>query len=118
MDENRNKITYDEGWQSATNYEYPQTLEIDDDEDKQEEQDEIIREKRKKDSPKQLLITIQLIVCLIIALAAFIIKGIGGDLYAAARDWYYTNLNNSVIFDGNNDFDLNSLFGTATKDEV
>ncbi len=118
MDENKNRITYDEGWQSATNYEYPKTSEIDDDEYEIEEQTESIREKKKKDSPKQLLITIQLIVCLIIALAAFIIKGVGGDLYAAAREWYYTNLNNSVIFDGNNDFDLNSLFGASTKDEV
>lgn len=115
-EENRNSITYDEGWESVTNCEYPVVGSAN-----LEENEENVKQKlrKKKDnSPKQLLITIQLIVCILIALAALVIKTIGGDVYAAAREMYYSSLNNSAIFDNSDNFDLNKLFGSATKDEI
>ena len=61
----------------------------------------------------------QLIICILIALIAFIIKSFGGELYAVAREWYYSQLNNSVIFDDKNgNFNLSEIFGNSTEDEI
>ena len=115
-EENKNSITYDEGWESVTNCEYPVVgsanfEETGDDKGQQ-------GKKNKDNSLKQLLITIQLILCILIALAALVIKTIGGDFYAAAREMYYSSLNNSAIFDNSDNFNLNKLFGSATQDEA
>lgn len=120
-DENNNSITYDEGWKNVTNTEYPHIVreygdEIEEDCNFDEETDDI--PKKKKDSPKQLLITVQLILCIIAELSAFALKSIGGEVYETAREWYYTNLNSSAIFDESNSFDFSGIFGTATQDEA
>ena len=68
---NRNTITYDDDWKSVSYSEYPKTTE--DFDSSEEEEKSLSPEKNiaKKDSPKQLVITIQLVCCIIIALAAF-----------------------------------------------
>lgn len=116
-EENKNSITYDENWQSITKSEYPQITEP---ENEKEENPSLEKKKQKnhKDSPKQYLITIQLVVCIIIALLAFMLKSFGGEFYTMAHDWYYSELNNSAIFDDNKSFSLSELFGTATQDEA
>nr|WP_303997932.1 hypothetical protein [Ruminococcus bromii] len=115
---NRNTITYDDDWKSESYSEYPKTTE--DFDSSEEEEKSLSPEKNiaKKDSPKQLVITIQLVCCIIIALAAFLLNLFGGEVYAATREWYYSNLEKSVVFDtGDNKIDLSNLF-TATSDEV
>lgn len=115
---NRNTITYDDDWKSVSYSEYPKTTE--DFDSSEEEEKSLSPEKNiaKKDSPKQLVITVQLVCCILIALAAFLLNLFGGKVYAATRDWYYSNLEKSVIFDtGDNKIDLSNLFG-ATSDEV
>lgn len=115
---NRNTITYDDDWKSVSYSEYPKTTE--DFDSSEEEETSLSPEKNiaKKDSPKQLVITVQLVCCILIALAAFLLNLFGGEVYAATRDWYYLNLEKSVIFDtGDNKIDLSNLFG-ATSDEV
>lgn len=120
-EENKNSISYDEGWKSVSDAEYPQFVSENDG-----ESDEYINTdneknniaKSKKDNPKQLLITVQLVLCILAVLAAFALKSIGGEIYESARDWYYTNLNSSAIFDENKNFDFNSIFGAATQDEA
>lgn len=115
---NRNTITYDDDWKSVSYSEYPKTTE--DFNSSEEEEKSLSPEKNiaKKDSPKQLVITVQLVCCILIALAAFLLNLFGGEVYAATRDWYYSNLEKSVIFDtGDNKIDLSNLFG-ATSDEV
>ena len=116
--DNRNTITYDDDWKSVSYSEYPKTTE--DFDSSEEEEKSLSPEKNiaKKDSPKQLVITVQLVCCILIALAAFLLNLFGGEVYAATRDWYYLNLEKSVIFDtGDNKIDLSNLFG-ATSDEV
>lgn len=116
--DNRNTITYDDDWKSVSYSEYPKTTE--DFDSSEEEEKSLSPEKNiaKKDSPKQLVITVQLVCCILIALAAFLLNLFGGEVYAATRDWYYSNLEKSVIFDtGDNKIDLSNLFG-ATSDEV
>lgn len=115
---NRNTITYDDDWKSVSYSEYPKTTE--DFDSSEEEEKSLSPEKNiaKKDSPKQLVITIQLVCCIIIALAAFLLNLFGGEVYATTREWYYSSLEKSVVFDtGDNKIDLSTLF-TATSDEV
>lgn len=115
---NRNTITYDDDWKSVSYSEYPKTTE---DLDSSEEDEKSLSPEKNianKDSPKQLVITVQLVCCILIALAAFLLNLFGGEVYATTRDWYYSNLEKSVIFDtGDNKIDLSNLFG-ATSDEV
>ena len=83
--DNRNTITYDDDWKSVSYSEYPKVSEeLDSDEEdvnslSAENSDE------KKNSPKQLVITIQLVCCILIALAAFLLNLFGGEVYAATR---------------------------------
>lgn len=117
MEENKSYITYDENWQNVSESEYPVLREPT--EVYTEDYNDTPEPKNHKPStPKQLLITIQLVLCIIMALAAFVLKSLGGEIYQTVHDWYYAELNNSAIFDGNNSFDINSLFGKASADEV
>lgn len=117
MEENKSYITYDENWQSVSESEYPVLREPT--EVYAENYEEIPEpQKHKPSAPKQLLITIQLVLCIIIALAAFVLKSFGGEIYEIAYNWYYSELNNSAVFDGRNSFDVNSFFGKATSDEI
>lgn len=120
-EENKSSITYDEGWKNVADAEYPHIInkysdEIDENYNSDEEINNV--PKKKKDSSKQLLITVQLILCIIAALAAFALKSIGGEVYETARQWYYNNLNGSVIFDDSQIFDFSSIFGVSTQDEA
>lgn len=54
---------------------------------------------KKMSAKSQLLIVIQLILCGIILGGAFIVKSIGGQLYATVGTWFYDNYNNSVFTD-------------------
>lgn len=115
---NRNTITYDDDWKSVSYSEYPNTTEDFDSSEKEEKSLSSEKNIAKKDSPKQLVITVQLVCCILIALAAFLLNLFGGEVYAATREWYYSNLEKSVVFDtGDNKIDLSNLF-TATSDEV
>lgn len=118
LSENFSSITYDDDWRSVSTAEYAQ---INNSPENGEENNEPAHKpkKKKSDSPKQYLITIQLIVCILIALAAFALKAIGGDIYVAAREWYYSNLNSTVIFTGgDNHTDLSKIFSGSTADEA
>ncbi len=123
MTEDINSITYDENWQSISDLEYPQIIGdeknyADDEYAEHKSDDNRDNQKQPKTAPSQLLITIQLILCILIAIMAFVLKSMGGDAYTAIREWYSSNLNNSAIFDGKSSFDLSTLFGQATSDEV
>lgn len=54
-------------------------------------------EKVKKAISPQLLVKLQLIACLVVAITAFGIKTIGGDIYTTASNWYQQQLHASLI---------------------
>ena len=113
-----NEITYDDGWQSASCPEYSPPAHAKT-EEKSPKKTELPPQKRKKSHNTQVLVTMQLIICLLLALAAFVIKTVGGDFYTAARQWYYGELNKSIIAENTpDDYNLSEIFGTATDDEV
>lgn len=111
-----NEITYEDGWQSASCPEYSTPAHH---EEETESVSDYAKKKEKKAHNTQILVTAQLIICLLLALAAFVIKTVGGDFYTAARQWYYGELNKSIIAENNpDDYNLSEIFGTATDDEV
>lgn len=118
-EDNRNTITYDDDWKSVSYSEYPKTSENYESDETDDTDDKSVSQKiNKKDSPRQLVITVQLVCCILVALAAFLLNLFGGEVYAATREWYYSNLEKSVVFDaGDNQIDLSNLF-TATSDEI
>ena len=122
-DGSKNLITYDENWQNVSEPEYPVLVdEYSRAEDSNAEDDEKDGKKakppKKQSANHQLLLTIQLIVCLVIALAAFALKGIGGELYETVRTVYYDALNSQAVFEDGSGFDVNSFLSGATADEI
>ena len=75
LEENRNSITYDDNWQSVSESEVPVIL------DPAQTPEDDAAEPKPVAPPKQLLLTLQLVICLLTALAAFVLKSIGGELY-------------------------------------
>ena len=114
-DENKNTITYDDNWKNVSEREYPQIVGYEASEGERENKQSV---KKKKSGNSQLLITVQLIVCILIALTAFLLKSFGGEFYSNASDWYYSQLNNSVIFDDKSTFDLTNITNSSTQDEI
>ena len=108
------KILYDENWQSVTSPEYPVLNEREETPAQKPENPE----PKPINLPKQYLLTFQLVVCILAGIGAFALKSIGGDTYETIRDWYYSELNNTAIFDNNSGFDLNLLLGRTTPDEA
>lgn len=119
-EENKNSITYDENWQSVTASEYATVCDEDYNDNEEESMSEPPKKQKKQsNAPKQYLIVFQLIVCIIIALAALVLQTIGGEIHKTVRDWYYTNLNKSVIFNlGDDIVDLSKFISGATPDEI
>ncbi len=111
-----NEITYEDGWQNVSEPEYSHAVADENDVESQEEEQQ---PKPKKTHNSQVLITAQLVICILIAIVALIIKTIGGDFYSFAREWYYSELDKSIIAEGSaQDYKLSEIFGTATEDEV
>lgn len=57
---------------------------------------ESIQRKERKIS-ERLLTIVQVSVCGVLLLAALVVKLLGGDVYQAVKDWYYQNLNQSIV---------------------
>ncbi len=123
VEEKQSTITYDDNWREISTPEIPvlgsaETYDRDvmTDEPELELPDDGI-EKRRFTAPKHLVLTVQLVVCILLSLTAFALKSIGGEVYEAARAWYIEQLNDTAVFDGSRDFGLPFLNG-ATADEV
>lgn len=113
---NKNTITYDDGWQEVSSAEYPSRSHS---EIENEETEVVERKKEKNKSYGQLLVTVQLVVCILIALAALILKTFGGEVYNTVSDWYNTELNKSVIAVSNGEnFSLDEFLDISTDDEA
>ena len=118
-EKNTNEITYEDGWQDASYPEYSTPASNSESDEILEKEAEKKPEKAEKHRNAQVLVTAQLIICILLALAALIIKTIGGDFYSDARQWYYGELNKYIIAESSGeDYSLSRLFGTSTDDEI
>ena len=101
--DNPDNISYDEGWKNA--YE-PLRYESADIAQAQPKKST----KKKRSYPFPLLISIQIIICLLIVLSAFVIKQIGGELYRTVKSEFNKNINNEIILkDSFESFTLNTV---------
>ena len=111
MTEDHDLISYDEDWQSVSEPAEAVTV------TEAEPEEGVVAQKRRF-RPKQPVLTVQLLCCLLLAAAAFVLKSVGGEWYDTAREWYFEQLNDTAVFDGSRDVDLQRLSGTATADEI
>lgn len=125
MDDYRNdRIIYDEGWQKVSTEQVfkPQT---NDENEANESEKKPDKEKKKKEHTFPALVSIQLVVCIMIAVIVFTLKFIGSDVFDKISDWYdkmseATLVQNSTF----ENFDLSSYLPSttdqlsSTKDEV
>lgn len=115
--DSRNTITYDDDWKSVSYSEYPK---VSDELDLDEE--DVNSLSAENSDERKILETAcdndSTCVLYYYSSCGFLLNLFGGEVYAATREWYYSNLEKSVVFDtGDNKIDLSNLF-TATSDEV
>lgn len=102
----RDEIIYEEGWRESAPPAETEKVPIDEAEPE--------KEQKKQDGSKPLLISIQLVLCLITALALFLLKSMDSDFYRDFMDFYHDELNKPVISQGVFDtVDISKLFGGA-----
>ena len=110
LEERIDAIAYDDDWQVSEPE--PAVLR----EAEEEEEQELPGIVLPRAAPHHLLLSIQLVTCILLAVAAFALKNIGGEVYRTARAWYYEQLNDTVIFDGSRIAE--ELLPAATADEA
>lgn len=107
MEENRSFVSYDEDWQRVDTPVAPVIC------DREEEEAAPSAPRR---TPRRPVLTVQLAACLLLAVAAFALKSIGGVAYETARAWYVTHLNDTALIGGGSG--LEALWSAATADEA
>lgn len=111
------EIIYEEGWRESSPVTKLDEKSLDEtplDEEPQKDDDE------KPAGSKPLLITIQLVLCLLAALALFLLKTMDSDIYHKIMDRYHEELQKPIISqDAFRSVDLSTMFGeSAVKTEA
>lgn len=104
-----------DGFITSQQYIYPQQ-QTDNSEEFVPDEELPKKPERDRNSPRETVLVFQLTVCILLAIAAYVIQSIGGELYENVREFYYSNLNNSIIININND--NNSDFVKDAIDEL
>ena len=110
----KDEITYDEDWQC---FDEPVVSE-----QKQIDNCDVESDKKPENTkPKKMfpaLITIQLVVCLVIAFLVFMLKAMNSQTYAQFCDWYNELMSDTLLSNSTfEDIDLSQYF-EATTDQV
>ena len=88
--DNLNNISYADDWKKASNpvrYEKPET----------KQPDEQPKVKKKTKSGRPILTLIQIVICLLIVLSAYVLKLYGKSIYKEVKKFYDTEINNEII---------------------
>lgn len=86
----RNEIVYEEGWRETAPV-VNEPVPID------EAQPDPVIEQKERESGKPLLITIQLVLCLLAALVLFLLKAMDSEGYYSFIDYYHEELQKPVV---------------------
>ena len=86
----RNEIVYEEGWRETAPI-VNETVPID------EAQPDPVIEQTEREDGKPLLITIQLVLCLLAALVLFLLKAMDSEGYYSFIDYYHEELQKPVV---------------------
>lgn len=103
--DNLSNISYEEGWKSAVNPVRYVKNDINPD-------NQLTKSENKKAIARPLVTIIQIILCLLIIISAFIIKSFGGESYRIIKKAYQTELNNEIIMNPYEN-NLDNLFNAA-----
>lgn len=110
--ERYDNIEYNDEWESVpvvraeavtTNYDYDSDLEeYEEDYDTYSGQSDgyknfTYERPEKKESNPQPVIKLQFLLAFLVLATGFILKNYGGELYANVSNWYFENLNNSLV---------------------
>lgn len=109
MEDDRERIDMETDWQPVDTPETPVIAA-----DAYEEEETPPR--RQSAPPRHLLLTVQLAACVLLGVAAFALKSIGGEVWETVRGWYVEQINDSAIFEGARG--MEQLWGAATPDEA
>lgn len=110
----KDEITYDEDWQCFDEPVVSEQKQIDNCDVESDKKPE--NNKPKKMFPA--LITIQLVMCLIIAFLVFMLKAMNSQTYAQFCDWYNELMSDTLLSNSTfEDIDLSQYF-EATTDQV
>lgn len=110
----KDEITYDEDWQCFDEPVVSEQKQIDNSDVESDKKPE--NNKPKKMFPA--LITIQLVVCLVIAFLVFMLKAMNSQTYAQFCDWYNELMSDTLLSNSTfEDIDLSQYF-EATTDQV
>lgn len=116
-DYRKDEIIYDENWQSVCEPIISQNTNDTDnyaDDKRNEEESKVKKEKRVFPA----LISIQLVLCLIIAFSVFILKAMNSDSYKQLCSWYNDLMQETILPNSAfENIDLSQYF-SATADEV
>ena len=102
--DNPNNISYADNWKKASNP-------LRSSEPKSKPPEKNIPKIREKVG-RPLLTIIQIIICLLIVLSAFVLKLINTDIYSTVKNAYESELNNEIILNPYEN-SLDKLFDTA-----
>lgn len=109
----KDEIIYEEDWQQLDE---PKCVNSEDD-SKEQEKPDMEKQMPKKQRQFPALITIQLVVCLIIAFLVFMLKAMNSDTYARLCDIYDDLMSETLLSNSTfEDIDLSHYF-EATTDE-
>lgn len=113
QDYRKDEIIYDENWQRFDEPYKAEVVKTEADNEPENPQDE--KPKEKKPIP---LITIQLILCFIIAFVIFILKAMDSDTYDKLSSFYNEQMRNTLVSSQRfEDIDLSKYF-ESTPDEL
>lgn len=116
-EERFDNIEYESDWQSVADTQYAQPFSEIDEEELQSNIKENDKKKKEK-SMKQLVVILQLVLCIIIFATFFILKETGSKLYETVANWYSENLNNSLIISSDfSHFDIDDLAHFFSTDD-
>lgn len=102
--DNPETVYYNNDWKPVYNPVTPQKEEI------IEENTDNEPKKKEKNTPKPLLIIIQIILCAVVLLSFYSLKNIGSKYFDDIYNWYNDNIKNEVILSESfENFSLDSI---------
>lgn len=119
-EERKDTIIYDEDFKTVEKV----VVSHNEDEEKSEEVVTQEKEQKGKTPPKNMLVIIQLVICLVIAIAVFLFKTTDCEFYRNFVKWYKEEQDKTLISSQQIEkIDLNSMLfkatpDNATKDEI
>ncbi|MEE0930802.1 MAG: hypothetical protein UIM53_07375 [Acutalibacteraceae bacterium] len=74
--------------------------------------------KYKADNNPQPVIKLQFFLAILILIGAFLLKGVGGEIYTTVKNWYFENLNNSLVITMQNPTEQKNTLQKSTEYET